>query len=131
MFTEDEVVRRNLKMTLLLGQIFMVVKVLQKSIIGILEAAEQMKVRIFTNLVVNICIFTLLVWFLGYELSNKSSSLLYSLIICNAMTAIVYLIQITVINWHELSTIRVQYINHELMISRYHSAEKHMPLLDN
>lgn len=124
-------VRRNLKMTLLLGQIFMVVKVLQMSIIGILEAAEQMKVRIFTNIIVNICIFTLLVWFLGYELSYKSSSLLYSLIICNAMTAIVYLIQITVINWHELSTIRVQYINHELMISRYHSAEKHMPLLDN
>jgi Na+-driven multidrug efflux pump len=97
----------------------MVVKCMQMTVSGILEAVESNKLRVLVGIIVNMAIYPCLIWLLAFLLNYQSSGLLYSVIITNTLIIIAYVPQVSMINWHEQSTIRVQHLNHELIINRF------------
>jgi len=116
---KDKIITNEFNQLILLGCILMVIKCIQMTISGIMEAADLNKIRILVSFFVNLLIYPCLIWLLAFLIKYKISGLLYSVIIANALITMIYVPKVSMINWHEQSTIRVQHLNQELIINRF------------
>ena len=112
------------------GCLLIWVSTMNMAMCGILDSVNFIKIRILSNFALNslFCVFVL--WFLGSAVGLGAAGMLYGVIFCNLLVLVAYSIKIWLVNWHEQSSMRVQHLNHELMMKRMQSEDKQSSLLN-
>lgn len=117
-YTEDASTRKTTTNLMWLACLLTLTMPFLMTIRGILQAAQKTVHLFLINFVLNFLLYSLFIWIMATEVDDRNKGLLYAFLITNGVAIIVYLVIVSLINWHEQSTICVQGQNHHLMLDR-------------